>query len=319
MLARSMGQRGFTLVELLVVIAIIGVLVALLLPAVQAARESARRSQCSNNLKQIALAAHNFHDTHLVLPPGMLVPRALATPPSPAFASVATTNQGVGVLASLLPQLEHNNSRELIVRKLLADVMEPSWYADASTVSASRTKLKIFECPSTNPYQHQPNQTMLVFYPNYVSGPTIFYTGTTTNDADGLSIGRTTYLGVAGYASNIPGYDRWRGIFFPRSKTKLADILDGTSQTFMFGETIGGRVGPRKDFGYTWMGVGIEVTALGLGERTWGKFNSEHPGVVQFAMADGSVKKVSVTIDRTAYWNISDMQGAVSADMIALD
>ncbi len=319
MLVRMLHRRGFTLVELLVVIAIIGVLVALLLPAVQMARESARRSSCSNNLKQIALAAHNFHDTYNLFPPGMLVPRALPTPPSPGYSAVASTNSGIGVLASLLPQLEQNNSRTLILRKLEAEVNEPSWYTDGSTVSASRTKIKIFECPSTNPYQHKPNQTTLVFYPNYVEGPTLFYTGITTTDAGGLSIGRTNYVGVAGYASNIPGYDRWKGIFYPRSKTKMADILDGTSNTFMFGETVGGRLGGVREFGHTWMGTGIQVTAFGLTDKDWSRFSSEHPGIVQFAMADGSVKKVSQSIKVDTYWDISDIQGVVPTDMSALD
>ncbi len=309
-------RAGFTLVELLVVIAIIGVLVALLLPAVQAAREAARRSQCSNNLKQIAIAAHNFHDTHNVFPPGMLVPKALNPPPSPGFNS--SNQQGVGVLASLLPQLEQTAARDLIVRNLTADVLEPAWYTNANTVSSSRTKIKIFECPSTNPYVHKANQTTLVFYPNYVSGSTLNYAGVLTSDAGGLSIGRTTYVGCAGYASNIPGYDQWEGIFFPRSKTKMASITDGTSNTFFFGETIGGRVGSVKEFGYTWMGVGIEVTAFGIKDKAWGKFSSEHPGIVQFSMADGSVKRVPQTIDVNVYWDVSDMHGNTAVDMSAI-
>src|SRR5687767_16023581 len=94
---RSIHRGAFTLVELLVVIAIIGVMVALLLPAVQAAREAARRMQCSNHLKQIALAAHNYHDSQNFLPPG----------------STSPTLSGSSGFAAILPYLEANNAYTL--------------------------------------------------------------------------------------------------------------------------------------------------------------------------------------------------------------
>src|SRR2546423_10314875 len=98
------ARLGFTLVELLVVIAIIGVLVALLLPAVQSARESGRRMSCANNIKQLGVAAHNFHDVFGRLPPGWLG----QMPPS-TWNSHQTDNQYIGVLAHLLPYLEQQN------------------------------------------------------------------------------------------------------------------------------------------------------------------------------------------------------------------
>ncbi len=108
---RSLSNRrrsGFTLVELLVVIAIIGILVGLLLPAVQQAREAARRMSCQNNLKQIALAAHNFESAHKKLPPGYIYDPSLGTPVSPgtSYTDNFTHHTFVGHLAFLLPFME---------------------------------------------------------------------------------------------------------------------------------------------------------------------------------------------------------------------
>ncbi|RMF42271.1 MAG: DUF1559 domain-containing protein [Planctomycetota bacterium] len=122
---RSEGRRGFTLVELLVVIAIIGILVGLLLPAVQAAREAARRMSCSNNLKQLGLALHNYHDTYRKFPPSAFYPRGF-------------TGDGWSVQSRLLPQLEQGNLAGLIDWRFT--------YAQQPAVAA--TRIPVYLCPS---------------------------------------------------------------------------------------------------------------------------------------------------------------------------
>src|SRR5688572_27066622 len=150
---RWRGPRGgFTLVELLVVIAIIGILTALLLPAVQMAREAARRSQCQNNLKQIAIASHHFHDVYKKMPPGYLGPDANTT--------TLTQEQWVGVLVFILPYMEAPQIYSPIDRDLTlivtAKAPQAAWFdywvpGDPNQIHYE-SKIPGYLCPSDDPY-----------------------------------------------------------------------------------------------------------------------------------------------------------------------
>src|ERR1044072_8283781 len=145
------GPHGFTLVELLVVIAIIGILVALLLPAVQAAREAARRMQCSNNLKQIGLALHNHEDTYKFMPPWGW-DFAIGYNPNPANTLPPTVGgprfQGHAPLMVLLPYLEQGNITGTM-RTDVSVIDATNWPPNWGTNPAASTKVAVFICPST--------------------------------------------------------------------------------------------------------------------------------------------------------------------------
>jgi prepilin-type N-terminal cleavage/methylation domain-containing protein len=291
--------RGFTLVELLVVIAIIGTLVALLLPAVQAAREAARRTQCINNIKQVALASHNHHDTFGYFPAG-----GLATNPLMPGMDVSR-DQGIGAIASLLPYFEQNAAAQMIRRNLKHNVNEPIWWNDTSTTDAARMKTKALVCPSTDPYKHEANNNVKLMYPIKIDMTGITYNLFVEADPGGQTYGRSNYFGTGGYGADIPGWEFYKGVFYNRSNTKFNDIVDGSSNTTLFGECIGGKTGPSngtRQFGYSWMGVGYLANFMGLGLKTFSSFSSEHPGVVQFALADGSVRSVSTKMDTLMYY-----------------
>lgn len=132
-------KRGFTLIELLVVIAIIAILIALLLPAVQQAREAARRTQCKNNLKQLGLALHNYHDTFNLFPPAHMRTQSA----SPATGAL-TGWRGFSLHAMILPYIEQTN--------LFNQINFNTYFDEPSNLVARRTKIAAFLCPSDTPY-----------------------------------------------------------------------------------------------------------------------------------------------------------------------
>ena len=213
------ARSGFTLIELLVVIAIIAILVALLLPAVQQAREAARRASCKNQLKQLGLALQNYHDTHSVFPPGAVV----------SGTSDTSFSRRAPWTVLILPFLEMNALYDSFV--MTSEIHGA--YTDGASASsangiASRTIVPAFVCPS---------------YPGRGNGT------------------HTNYFGVMGgnpatpsWAMTSAGFGRamWNnGTLYRNSRTNMRDILDGTSNTFLVGETkyqLGNGVRPSGEY-----------------------------------------------------------------------
>jgi prepilin-type N-terminal cleavage/methylation domain-containing protein len=328
--ARS--RPSFTLIELLVVIAIIAVLVGLLLPAIQKVREAANRVSCSNNLKQLGLAALNYDSTYGRLPPGYLGPKPNIHYPDGTPDSTLVLNAShVGVLRYLLPYVEQSVLDSALKRT--TDVTstfppsppapDPGWWAINPDWTLAHSDIKTYHCPSSNDAVPHTGMGIVLhtWQPPGISGPptgntaggaVLYYFDAATQDA--VTLGRTNYLGVAGilgrnatnahpYFKNPEGslvnFQLYDGIFGNRTPLKPTDITDGTSNTLLFGECIGGTSVGGFDFQLSWMGCGALGTRLGLGRggvpydnggSNWVRFSSFHPAGVQFCMADGSVR-----------------------------
>jgi len=307
---RKGGPRpGFTLIELLVVIAIIAILIGLLLPAVQKIREAANRTTCKNNMKQLALAAHNYESAYGTLPPGFIGTQKTGTPYGQDSSIVANGYNApcVGVLVQLMPFYEQDNLFRALMSGVPADYLSPDgtnanpFWAYASFWNNRTTKIKNLMCPSDNP-----NGTWDCFFATYRSSATGF---TVTIIAFGdPTFGHTSYLGIAG-RSGLTGDqgttpDTYKGAFYNRSKEPLGTMGDGTSNTFLFGEydTKGPPTTGWQNVNPAWMGAGMFPTAWGLspkptnwaspGADFWYMLGSKHPGIVQFAMADGAVRSI---------------------------
>ena len=207
-------RAGFTLVELLVVIAIIGTLVGLLLPAVQAARESSRQTSCTNNLKQFGLALHNYHDARGRFPAGQLVGGTCGASACPTCAqdTGTPTDLRAPYTVMMLPYMEQN---DLYVKFKQDAAFPANWEFQgvATNFSLARTNLPTFRCPSDRLQENG--------YSNYVG---VTGGGSPTACPCIMSTNSSFLL----YAN---------GIFSINSKTRFSNVTDGTSKTYLMGET----------------------------------------------------------------------------------
>lgn len=297
------SRAGFTLVELLVVIAIIGILVALLLPAVQMAREAGRRSQCVNNLKQFGLAVHNYHDNNGNIPYS-ISPWSEGTRPSPL-------RNGKGWIVSALPQLEQQTLFDAFSVGFNGDMFSGGGIKDPACAGPMKFNFNGLRCP-TDPSSQRIR--------------------TDQHQWDGVEVIVTNYKGVigdtrmGGGSSIHPGTEpdchgstKCNGIFYRNSyqdKHSLASVTDGTANTYLVGEDLPTENNHSAAYyangDYSSCHAPLNYFPVPSTPGNWWNvisFRSRHPGGGNFCYVDGSVHFVSQQIDYVIYRRYSTKNG----------
>ncbi|QDT49021.1 DUF1559 domain-containing protein [Symmachiella dynata] len=316
MLNRKNRVKGFTLIELLVVIAIIAILIALLLPAVQQAREAARRTQCRNNLKQLSLAMHNYHDVYGSFPPGLIADPCddMCATQFPGAGYAGNDTDGFSWGAYLLPYVEQTALYNAI------DVNGISGRFEAG-IPEARVSLRAFKCPTST----LPSQVQAITINGTESG-SYYGDGIIVNFADDPSdfpvstppemVGYPT----SDYKGNVGFTDQ--GVFIKLEDSigdrsspavvQIKHITDGTSNTLAIGES------SYMNDPESWplaLGAMLEdesvlakTDANAIPNTTFDddSFMSFHTGGVFFALCDGSARFISEDIDAQVYFNLGE-------------
>jgi hypothetical protein len=278
------------------VIAIIGALMALLLPAVQAVRESARRTECMNNQRQLALAIAHFHAEFLRFPPGFLGPHPLPSGKAPPSQRSGWPHfQALGMVPYVLPYMEENEAFRLIDVSLDPEKFprDSAWVLHEGVWNAAQTHIPAMWCPSNFAIGPATRGAFLAMRV-HEEGSALWLNATAVLAPYSDALGLSNYIGVSGYFEmpGLPHIDPLHGVFFNRSQLK--EIPDGNSHTLLTGESRGDVVEGVLTWGHTWMGSGAMPVGFGLHKEDWAGYNSQHPGTVFFSFADGSVRPISV-------------------------
>lgn len=304
-------QLGFTLIELLTVTALIAVLVSLLLPAVQQVRESARRTSCRNNLKNIALALHNYHDSHGAFPFGFDQRETLWS-------------------AMILPEIGQSALYEILV---FQESGPGNWDSDGANETAACTLIPVYRCPSLAVPEHIDDNPSGSLMEGRVP---VSYRA--CSGSNGWSDAWATIPSDAPAGALSLDSTGLNGMFFGSSKVRLADVKDGASQTILVGESYTDPLfikdGQAMDYWQlgapqtgTWIPGGTGGTEFSEGIGSVGpclnsrldqsvpgavievSFGSYHPGGAAFAFADGSVRFLSDSIDIGLYRALGSRNG----------